>query len=214
MKKALLTFAITAAATIAAQAANIRVVNYTDDLASFVPIATSTGELLPANSGTVQIGYFNTLTDATIPGASLDAIVADFVAFGASNVIGDLAQGAFDTEKSLSTAEGSPFIGKSIYVLIGSGNTLATSAYYGIAKDNDTIPQDNPASEALVNLTEAANTTWLVGSLGESKAINDGIFSGNFATLNLAPSEVIPEPGSALLMLSAVGMMVRRRRSS
>ncbi len=195
-----------------ASAANIRVVNYTDDLTRFVPVASPfSGRLMTANSGSVQIGYFNTLTDATIPGASRQALAADFVAFGGSSVIGDLAQGAFDSEKSVVTPEGSPFIGKSIYVLIGSGPTFETSEIYYIAKDNDTFPQDNPASEALVNLTETENTTWLVGAPTISVRIDDGIFNGEFLAISV---ELIPEPGSLALLIGSMGIFLRRQRGA
>jgi len=76
MRKILLALASVVALVAASEAANVRLSNFDSALTMPRPISLQNGTLLPANSGSVSIGTFNTLSDAQITalgGAGRDA---------------------------------------------------------------------------------------------------------------------------------------------
>jgi PEP-CTERM motif len=222
MKKALLVLPVLLALAAQSKATTIILKNFDEGGAGARPLTDhTTNTPLAANSGSVSIGTFATLTDAQITSmgafnaANRNALLADFLAF-ADSVNNPTRTGdtnAFDIPGLYSgvnngiNAAADPKIGKAIYTFIGNGPTLASSTQIGIVKDNDSfVLDDQPVITANAFLYEPTSVI-LVGQLGAQIPV--GPLGGSFSTLQLA---AVPEPSCLALLGLCGGFFVRRRR--
>ncbi|MGK0185932.1 MAG: hypothetical protein ACI9R3_001715 [Verrucomicrobiales bacterium] len=210
----------------AANAGNVSI--QSSDLATLtgtLAVTDSDGTLLAVETGYVAAGTFNTLTDAqiTAAGAANDwsALLNDFSQFGTASGVAAFA-GIVGHDASAALADGDAFVGKPIYVAIGNTATLggdpAGATQWLVQKSAATFAADNPVFEANTNLNMSTADQILVGTLGGP--VNMAVLGGDtVGSLQLAGTgggggPVIPEPSTALLLLSGLGSMVffRRRR--
>ena len=173
------------------------------------------------NSTFAAAGYFKTLSDAGL--MSLDptafALIlggTEFDQFGGN--VPTLGAGLIQGSPSAAILAGSPFIGKSVYTLIGNAATLAASTELLIFKHSEVFAQDAPAFSGNALIDEnAGNNTLLWGSLGKTTSDLNVVFAGsgggvtsNYSTIGT----VVPEPSRMLLAgLGLMGLMLRRRRA-
>lgn len=183
-------------------------------------ITDSSGALIPAGTGYVAAGTFS-MSDADISSngaaGNWSALLNDFTQFGAASGVADFA-GIISYDASAPLADGDAFVGKSIYVAIGNTATLAgdptTATQWGVYKSSVSFAADNPVFEANAGLNMATQDQVLVGTYGGPVNIA-ALGADTRASLQLAgDGVVIPEPSTALLLLSGFGSMVffRRRR--
>lgn len=195
--------------------ATVNGTNYNLDNLTHKPIALSSGAAL-TSGGVIQIGSFTTADpSALIAGltspAGLQALLADFIAFGASTSVGASGagfEGIYDVAAQSPISAGNPLVGKSIYTLIGNAATLAGSNELAIVRDNSAFDVDAPLFNAAASLLESTNVFMFGNGTGPSLTANS-VFPAN-ASLQL---QAIPEPMSAALLLSGLALVVRRRRA-
>lgn len=218
--KSLLAAVVLAAISHTSEAASITASNLADDFSKAVPIVTTANTVVAANSGIIQVGTFGTLSDAQI--SSINAgnyagLVADFQSFGASTKFGagfDIA-GLYSLAPSAGILAGDSKIGKSIYVFIGNGTTLANSTEIAIFKDDNSFAADAPLFSAKAYPTDLANNAaidaaFVVGDISANQVTIAGV--GTFNPIKMVNVSLVPEPSVALLGLMGIGL-VRRRRS-
>lgn len=192
-----------------AAAATIAGSNYIDGSSN--PILAASGALAPANAGYVALGYF-TVTDATLQGYTASSDIAAAFVIGGSDVFGfGVGQAGFYSVSGgpSSTA----FNGKTLYTLMASGSSIATSTEFLIIKSTLTILADPSVTDtALVSSSTGNIGSILVGS--QTTAINGlGEVSTPVTAYRMTGGfTAVPEPSAALLgALGALGLLRRRR---
>jgi len=220
MKKALLVLPILLALAAESKATTIIIRNFDEGGAGARPLTdANTNAPMAANTGSVSIGTFATLTDAAItalgaPGRN--TLLADFLAFADSvaqpTPTGDAnafnIPGLYSDVLNGTNAAGDPKIGKAIYTLVGNGATIASSTQIAVVKDNDSfVLDDQPVITANAWIYEPSSTL-LIGELGPQISIP--ALGGSFGTLQLA---IVPEP-SCVALLGLAAFAFRRRRSA
>lgn len=211
MNKTLIVAVLGLMTTSVSQAGNILATNFDEATLAQRPLSTFTGTPILAG-GVVQLGTFqSTDPSGLIAGAGTPAgfaaLLADFLTFGSTSAIGAFNPGLYGGDKSVPIAGNSPLIGKSIYTLIGNGATLAASGEIALIRDDQSFAVDAPVFAALADIS-AASSVILIGNAsgpGFSTALG-----ASASSLSLAP---VPEPMSAMLLLSGLGLMIRRRRA-
>ena len=201
----------------AANGAAVNGTNYSLDSLTHKPISLSNGTAV-TSGGVIQIGSFNSTgaaLDALIAGltspAGLNALLADFIAFGSTTTVGGQGagfEGIYDLPAQAPLAAGNPLVGKSIYTLIGNNASLAASTDLAIVQDNAAFDVDAPLFNTAASLLEGTNVYRFGNGSGPSLTANS-VFPAA-ASLQLSP---IPEPMSAALLLSGLALVVRRRRA-
>lgn len=166
----------------------------------------------------VGVGYFSGLDDSQLQ--NLDAISFDLVTSGAafealaeSSSWWSFGAGALEGNAQAPILEGSPFIGESIYSIIGNAATLAESTELLIFKHPGTFQEDSPFfnSSATIDLS-SGNGTLLWGS---STAYSGDYFGEGVqaAYSTVGASSMVPEPSRMLFLFAGlVGLFMRRRR--
>jgi len=173
-------------------------------------ITLSSGTSISSGGGSVQVGYFNGVTDVT--GASLSDLVSSYnpygnlINFGAGLNLAAVFQGAINGP----ALDGTSFANKTLYLVIT--NSTAGFTALGITSATEILIWNPslsfPATEtftASINVQNGAGA--LVRGGYNNYSIDFG--GGPVAAYNLV---AIPEPST--LMLSALGVCVilRRRR--
>ncbi len=215
MKKAFAIASLSALLAFNLQAGVITVTNVpATGAADALFVADSSGTLLPANSGSVGIGFFAG-GDAAVTGASSGSdIIAGFTQFSDSVGISfsSPVPGLYLNQISGAINDGG-FDGQSIYTVIGDGGTLASSSQWAVYKHDVSFPAEGANPNAAVESAILGAGNALIGTLAPST------FNGNDVNAlwldgfgGAGPGPVIPEPSSALLALLGFSFMGFRRR--
>ncbi len=198
-----------------AQAANVSHFNFNEDTGAQRPLSSSTGAPI-LSGGVIQLGTFRSADPTSLINAfngspsegTKQAILNDFINFGATSSVGTSYEGLYGGEKSVPILAGSEFIDKTIYTLIGNGSTLAASNQIALVRDDETFAADNPVAPARLADISAASSAILIGNPNGPGFTT--LLGPATSSLSLA---AVPEPMSAMLLLSGLGLMVRRRRA-
>jgi hypothetical protein len=198
-----------------AGAATINATNYNIDTLTHKPITLTSGLAL-TSGGVIQLGSFQTndlsalIAGLTSP-AGLNALLADFIAFGSSTTIGGQGagfEGIYDLPAQTSLATGNSLIGKSIYTLIGNNAALASSTNLLIVKHPGVFEADAPLFVGSASLLDPANQVLFGNASGPVVSANS-VFP---AAVSL--QFPVPEPMSASLVVCALALAGRRRRAA
>lgn len=192
------------------------------------PLVDIGGTPLDVGAGYIAGGTFNTLTDAQITdmsraaGESGDwsAVLGDFAQFGAAASIPRFA-GIAEFSASVPIVPDGPFDGKNVYFVVGNAAdssaesaAAADAAQWLIYKDDETFDASKePTFAATGDFIGATDDSFLAGRLGGQVVLTGTPFE-QFGGLQSLELQGIPEPSTALLLLSGLGSMVffRRRR--
>ena len=203
MKSILKITLILACSATALKAATISVLNFDSSASIFQPILDSSGTSV-VNSGIVLLGTF----------ASEPSSVSDVLGLGFTATDGSLSftNGYFDgTINTQALTSGDAFVGKSVYVVIGNGTTLANSTLIGAWKAvsntaGNTFTADNPVGGPDTITVYASSGSVLVGT--QLSSYNN--------SQNIGPAfqlAAVPEPSAILLTaLGVFGLLLRRKR--
>lgn len=172
-------------------------------------VTDSMGVLIPDGGGVIVTGFFTTLLDADIANSSSSVLGSDFVQFGSSgefgfNGFGGVYSVAVDGGR---IAPSSTFDLKTIYTVLGNGDTIAGSSDFVIFKHPFTFEADSLDANdktALATLGEISGVYLLGGPVAGT--VNIG--GADLPIVQMA--QAVPEPSA--LMLSALGAMALLRR--
>jgi hypothetical protein len=211
MKKSILMFLTLAAFSSSSQAFVVATSNLINaDATGGSPVTTFSGSVIGVGSGSISVGYFSTLADANLKTTLFSTLKNDFQQLGSSLAFanGFSAPGFFDVGLGAAIADGSAFIGKSVYVFLGNANTIADSTDIAVWKGGITFQADSVSVGGNVVLDQAGFSSLLVGTDGGTENVLGIDFNKSIRMAN-AP---IPEPSTALLgALGALGLLRRRR---
>jgi hypothetical protein len=183
-------------------------------------IFNSSGNLIPFGQGSVQVGFFDGITDSEIvslyASGNLSTLSSSFQPWNASPVnmnVDPGAPGLFGEFVSKNVSDDPPlntiFIGQNIYLWASTGGSDFTDpgSEYLIYSWATPFPFNNNNAEVFLRDGQG---TLLVGQFGNFS--NDyGMGSGVQAGFNTV--EVVPEPATyaTLIGLLALGIVVTRR---
>lgn len=208
--------------SLAAQAA---IVNWTADAGNFSQLQLANGTPMPQFTGLLQIGYFSSLSEATIK--------TDFAAGNTSAIIGDFT--VFASHPGNGTSGGAnvgsgywtyadtnvtpSFAGKTIYLMAfdtGAGSTVPLvnqmGIFTGIHSTNPVFssawvfPSDNPTpGSTSIDLADADTSAGVI--------VGSASGSPNLSTYKLATIPV-PEPSTLMFvaMAALTTVAVRKRK--
>lgn len=219
MKNTLVSALVLAATCVAAHSATINVGNLAAAPNQSRIFFDASGDSL--GTGFVAVGYFQTLTSGQFATTTSAQFASDFsilgsasnsltyTGFGPENAI----EGIVSLSASASTPTGNPFVGKTAYVLVGNGSSLATSTQLFIMATGISIPAD-PSTPITIDMS--AGTTPGTVQMGVDNH-NGAVFIGNNNAGSITngyrlATIFIPEPSTALLgAIGALGLLRRRR---
>lgn len=198
---------------------NITVANLEGSNDTAVPIVDNTGAAIANGTGFIASGTFD-----VAPGAGPLTSLAGFSPFGdgSTSFSGGPANGLFSNTRNLPLPlpgpgeTNDPLVGQDIFVVIGNGDSIATSTLFAVIDGGAQIQNDQPApaQEGAVEITivnsfiDEANL--INGNLLENVVI-DGVPVTFQEGIQLTP--LIPEPSTTLLgLVAGLGFLVRRRR--
>lgn len=173
---------------------------------------------VPLRGGYVGIGFFSSMPDFS---ASTGVEVSEaFVQLGSAgsfnfNLGANAIPGIFSHSASapITGSTNSTFIGKNMFLVIGNGDSLATSTEVFVLDSGRQFAQDNPLFNATIDLSAGVEGEVLVGTVGFEGGrlvIDAGDFGTSPESIQLGV--LIPEPSTALLgALGALGLLRRRR---
>lgn len=197
-----------------AHGATVALRNSNTAFTSVRPI-TNTGNIPIADgTGFVATGFF-TLPDATLQmaassPATFAQVAADFAQFGASTKFGGASafniSGLYIAEpQETITSAIDPRVGRTLYTIIGNGETFGGSTEIAIVKHTTSVAE-GPTFTTNANVaTDGASV--LVGNAGIGQV---DVGAGPVSALGLVA--VVPEPSSALLGVLSLAIMLRRKR--
>jgi len=203
-----------AASSLAFSATDVGVTNFiAGNTENSLLIRDNAGNLLVNGSGSVSVGYFATLADDSFKTAlDFGPIKADFQAFasGIASFGSPTVDGLFSNQLAGGTVDdASPFLDKTIYVIIGNANTLGDSDQLAIYKSGEdfSLEEGGAGAETVNLLGPVTDQNLLLGAPGAGDTI------GNFDFRESIVLAAIPEPSTGLLSLIAgLGLLARRRR--
>lgn len=165
-------------------------------------------------AGSLAVGYFDTFTvGADFTGANRNELLTDFQQFStttqsfqnASNAVG-----FFDVEFSDTVGAGSPFIGETLYTVIGNAATLGASTEFLVFEHTGKeFEEEQGGIGALGGVVRPDGGALMLGSDAGTMVhpLSPGVGTYQFAVVP------VPEPSStALLGLGAFAFVLRRRR--
>ena len=172
-----------------------------------LPVTDESTSLIPTGSGIVAAGFFSTLTDSQINATNigLDFQIHGSASFAASS-FGN-PDGVFNLSGLGGTiSDGSPFIGETVYIVIGNGPDLSSSSQFAVWNSGNMFAKTEDIPTTSVGVTPSNQSQLVFGSIGGSATTGGTEFDNSLVLSS------IPEPSVTILGLLGMLGLLRRRR--
>lgn len=212
----------------AAQAVIVQASSFGDDGnggTAYATIVDSSNNLIPAGTGIIALGSFNTLSFDELQNMTFDQFVSDFNPYyqvqfgGVPSPLTGTTDGVFHDRSSIGNAL-IPAIGTRVYFLItngfaNAGDDVTTVTEYSLTSGFiRQLPPNDPSG-----LDRGANFEQLIaGNVLDTPISNPALEAINglsvASTIQLVPISVkpIPEPSSSMLICFGAGLTLLRRK--
>jgi len=183
--------------------------------ATAVPILLPSGEAIPSGTGSVAVGYFDTLTNTQLMTSNDSSLIFDdFVQFSGIDseqaftpTVG--ADGFFSLSFEDEIPQGgNDFTGQTIYIFIGNDITLESSTHFALYDSGEEFGEDNVVGLGFANafITDPAS------GLIRGKNVEDADIDLPVIFNTAIELERIPELSSSMLITLSLGALGFRRR--
>ncbi len=206
-----------------ANAFTVSFINITATDATSVPLVDNAGDPIAVGSGFISVGTFTTAPNFTGTPGDIQVIQNTFNEFGTGNSVFSNVpsiDGFFDGSRDAPIPFGStaPPVGESVFLVIGDGNSLATSTQFAVFDPGQVFGTDTAVGSGALDIDLNSATldadSLLFGNILEDQSL-DAVAGLVFEeTIQLSDgTAAIPEPSTGLLALFAgLGLVGRRRR--
>ncbi len=179
------------------------------------PIVDNTGTAIAVGTGFIGIGFFSTISDASLLTSTAAALDSDFTLLGSSATFGGGTglDGLFSTGSQ--TGLSATFAGQIAYTVIGNNSTIGSSTQFLIFRHTETFVAVPGTTPNLVVSDSAFGNGAIAGGVGEfgSFTFDTGLGAGAVDSFSLVSLSMIPEPTSVtLIALGSFAFLLRRRR--
>lgn len=182
-------------------------------------VVDNTGAVTGGNS-IATIGYFRTIADGDVGTTSVASLISDFESLASEDfsTSGAGFNGLFSINTTIDPAETNTEAvngnGKSLYLFLGNGATLAASSYVGLVDTGENTPDVTSTASSF-----STDVDYSVGKFGNGGLVvlgqitADSVAWGGGNSTGTFELVAIPEPSSvALLGLGGLAVLLRRRR--
>ena len=212
MKKQITTLLITVICALPIYGFTVSTTNLVDTSSDgALPVVDTSDTQITHLGGVLATGYFATVADGDLATTEFSSLLADFDQLGGSLAFDNSfnIDALFDVSLGDAIGAGSDFIGKSVYIVMGNGSSLATSSELAVFKDSSlTFDEDTNSPGGSVVITPGdLPSGLLVGSIGGPETVSGTTFDNSIIL-----AQNIPEPSVTILGLLGMLGLLRRRR--